>query len=243
MIQLVYRWMQNLAVYMLLVTAFLQALPENSYRKYVRFFCGLLLTVLLAQPVLDLMGEAGQVTELYRTAEYEQMIKKDKWLIILLVGLLLVVIAMPVSDIKSDQTQDEQQVQKAENASEDTYTDALETRLENALAKVEGVGNVKVMITLASSSEKVVEKDREMTSEVQEGESGGKNTSSSETAVYANGNGEETPYVKQELSPRIEGVLVIADGGDNAIVIENITEAVQALFGVDTHKIKVMKHN
>ena len=49
-------------------------------------------------------------------------IKKDKWLIILLVGLLLVVIAMPVSDIKSDQTQDEQQVQKAENASEDTYT-------------------------------------------------------------------------------------------------------------------------
>ena len=170
-------------------------------------------------------------------------IKEDKWLIILLVGLLLVVIAMPVSDIKSDQTQDEQQVQKAENASEDTYTDALETRLENALAKVEGVGNVKVMITLASSSEKVVEKDREMTSEVQEGESGEKNTSSSETAVYANGNGEEMPYVKQELSPRIEGVLVIADGGDNAIVIENITEAVQALFGVDTHKIKVMKHN
>ena len=164
-------------------------------------------------------------------------IKKDKWLIILLVGLLLVVIAMPVSDIKSDQTQDEQQMQKAENASGDTYTDALETRLENALAKVEGVGNVKVMITLASSSEKVVEKDQEMTSEVQEGESGGKNTSSSETAVYA------TPYVKQELSPRIEGVLVIADGGDNAIVIENITEAVQALFGVDTHKIKVMKHN
>lgn len=170
-------------------------------------------------------------------------IKKDKWLIILLVGLLLVVIVMPVSDIKSDQTQDEQQVQKAENASGDTYTDALETRLENALAKVEGVGNVKVMITLASSSEKVVEKDQEMTSEVQEGENGGKNTSSSETAVYANGNGEEMPYVKQELSPRIEGVLVIADGGDNAIVIENITEAVQALFGVDTHKIKVMKHN
>ena len=170
-------------------------------------------------------------------------IKKDKWLIILLVGLLLVVIAMPVSDIKSDQTQDEQQMQKAENTSEEAYTGALEARLENALANVKGVGNVKVMITLASSAEKVVEKDREMSSDVQEGDGGGKNTSSSETAVYANGNGEETPYVKQELSPRIEGVLVIAEGGDNAVVIENITEAVQALFGVDTHKIKVMKHN
>lgn len=170
-------------------------------------------------------------------------IKKDKWLIILLVGLLLVVIAMPVSDIKSDQTQDKQQMQQTENTSEEAYTGALEARLENALANVKGVGNVKVMITLASSAEKVVEKDREMSSDVQEGDGGGKNTSSSETAVYANGNGEETPYVKQELSPRIEGVLVIAEGGDNAVVIENITEAVQALFGVDTHKIKVMKHN
>ena len=170
-------------------------------------------------------------------------IKKDKWLIILLVGLLLVVIAMPVSDIKSDQTQDDQQMQQTETPSEEAYTGALEARLENALANVKGVGNVKVMITLASSAEKVVEKDREMSSDVQEGDGGGKNTSSSETAVYANGNGEETPYVKQELSPRIEGVLVIAEGGDNAVVIENITEAVQALFGVDTHKIKVMKHN
>lgn len=170
-------------------------------------------------------------------------IKKDKWLIVFLAGLLLVVITLPVSDTKSSQTQQVQKVQQTESTSEDAYTKALEARLENALANVKGVGNVKVMITLASSSEKVVEKDREMSSDVQEGDGGGKNTSSSETAVYANGNGEETPYVKQELSPRIEGVLVIAEGGDNAVVIENITEAVQALFGVDTHKIKVMKHN
>ena len=107
-------------------------------------------------------------------------IKKDKWLIILLVGLLLVVIAMPVSDIKSDQTQDEQQMQQTENTSEEAYTGALEARLENALANVKGVGNVKVMITLASSAEKVVEKDREMSSDVREGDGGGKNTSSTQ---------------------------------------------------------------
>lgn len=58
--------MQNLAVYMLLVTAFLQALPENSYRRYVRFFCGLLLTVLLASKgfqdaVVSLTEESADV--------------------------------------------------------------------------------------------------------------------------------------------------------------------------------------
>ncbi len=47
----------------------------------------------------------------------------------------------------------------------------------------------------------------------------------------------------KELSPKVEGVVVIAEGGDKGVVVQNITEAVQALFGVDTHKIKVMKLN
>lgn len=76
MLQAVYRWMQNLAVYMILVTAFLQALPDNHYRKYIRFFCGLILIILLAQPLLNLAGMSGRMTELYRTAEYEQMIQE-----------------------------------------------------------------------------------------------------------------------------------------------------------------------
>lgn len=43
------------------------------------------------------------------------------------------------------------------------------------------------------------------------------------------------------MTPEIEGVLVIAQGGENAVVVQNITEAIQALFGVEAHKIKIMK--
>lgn len=53
--------------------------------------------------------------------------------------------------------------------------------------------------------------------------------------------GNQIPYVVQELSPAIEGVLVLAQGGDNAVVVKNITDAVMALFGLEAHKIKVMK--
>lgn len=41
----------------------------------------------------------------------------------------------------------------------------------------------------------------------------------------------------------VEGVAVVAEGGDNAVVVQNITEVVQALFDVDSHKIKVIKGN
>ncbi len=41
----------------------------------------------------------------------------------------------------------------------------------------------------------------------------------------------------------VEGVVVITDGAENAMVVKNITDVVQALFDVDSHKIKVMKGN
>lgn len=41
----------------------------------------------------------------------------------------------------------------------------------------------------------------------------------------------------------VEGVAIVAEGGDNAVIVRNITEVVQALFHVDSHKIKVIKGN
>lgn len=171
--------------------------------------------------------------------------KKEQWLIIVLVGLLLLVIAVPTSKEESGDGNDEDTYKTDTNADSGTYARQLETRLEQALTQVRGVGKVSVMITLSSSGEKVVEKDKETSTDRSEGSESGtsQSSSSSETSVYSGGSSSENPYVKKELSPDIEGVIVIADGGDNAVIIENITEAVQALFGVDTHKIKVMKRN
>lgn len=47
----------------------------------------------------------------------------------------------------------------------------------------------------------------------------------------------------QEQYPQVTGVLVAAKGGDNPVVVQNIREAVEALFQVEPHKIKVMKMN
>ena len=119
-----------------------------------------------------------------------------------------------------------------------------------ALQCVEGVGNVKVMITLKSSEENVVEKDQQSDGQsVEEEDSQGgkrmtKETSSDKTSIYEQkSDGTQVPYVSKKLSPEVEGVIVIADGGDNAVVVQNITGAIQALYGVEAHKIKVMKRN
>ena len=65
---------------------------------------------------------------------------------------------------------------------------------------------------------------------------------SREETVYEERSGSErTPYVTSESNPRVEGVLVIAQGGGSSRIRQEILEAAQALFGVDAHKIKIMK--
>ena len=91
--------------------------------------------------------------------------------------------------------------------------------------QVEGVGETRVFITCQSSSRKIVEKDE------------------TETVYEKDAKGTQQPYVASEEYPRVTGVLIVAKGGGNPVVVGNIQAAVEALFQVEPHKIKVMKMN
>ncbi|MGN1166252.1 MAG: stage III sporulation protein AG [Lachnospiraceae bacterium] len=188
-------------------------------------------------------------------------IRKDQLMILLLVGVLFLVITIPTGNEKKENNNTEDQNKSGSGESgltEQEYVSYMERQLEEILSQMEGAGEVKVMITLKESSEKVIEKDLETSSEkVSEKDSqGGERTTTSETfaetTIYGENDENATlgstegttgqgPYVSKELTPRVEGVVVVATGGDNAVVIKNITEAVQALFSVDTHKIRIVK--
>ena len=181
------------------------------------------------------------------------ILKKDRLVILLLCGVLLLIIALPVNTGNQNNT-DEMAEKSAEAVDSYSYARYLEQHLEEILSQVKGAGEVRVMITLTDSGERIVEKDTESTTETvkEEDSQGGSRTtmndSRSETSVYNSGSGESLssggePYVTKEKTPVVGGIIVIADGEDNGVVVQNITEAIQALFDVDTHKIKVMKRS
>lgn len=200
------------------------------------------------------------------------LLKKDNLLILILTGVLLLVIAWPISeetvmgnevsglwDRSGDKIQKtEESFGKSyelngeltlENSSREDYiVNRLEQKLEGILASMHGVGKVKVMITLSSSGEKVVAKDIPLErNNIVEKDSGGGNRSTNEmysqeeTVYRTTADGEKIPYVIKENYATVEGVSVVAEGGDNALVQKNISEIIQALFGIEEHKIKVVK--
>lgn len=187
---------------------------------------------------------------------------KDNLIILVLAGVLLFVIALPT---RGKETADTKKVIgktdteiKTENetmtggkskdaaSTLDAYALKQEEKLRGLLETMEGVGKVEVMITYASSEELVVEKDAPVvrSNTVEKDSSGGSRTvtqyEAGDTTVYNNDSGEGKPYVIKTLSPRVEGVLVVAQGAGDPLVSHNIAGAVQALFGVEAHRVKVL---
>lgn len=193
---------------------------------------------------------------------------KDQFVICILTGILLLVIAMPTAEKRgekasesgiwdnpnvkmeeSPQTQKTGVSEKTEKIdSTEEYEHYMENKLEQAISAMEGAGKVKVMITVNTSRELVVAKDTSVTqqSTAENDSEGGSRTveesDNGEATIYKKeSDGSSSPYVVKMLQPVIGGVVVITQGGDRPEVNKNITEAIVALFDIEPNKIKVVK--
>lgn len=123
----------------------------------------------------------------------------QQWMVLLLLGMLLTVIALPISDSKEQAKKSPDPAENTERYEVDRTL--LETKLESILENTEGVGKVQVLL---------------MTGEGKQGFYGTENT-------------------------EVTGVLIAAEGADDSVTVQNIQQAVMALFQIEAHKIKIMK--
>jgi stage III sporulation protein AG len=177
----------------------------------------------------------------------EKKLKRSDWMILVLAGILILIIALPTDTKEKKQAEEAKENISKENNTMEASKDEIERKLEDILEKIDGAGDVKVMITYQDSGTQVVEKDKN-TSEnsLEESDSTGgvrstKEQQLQESTVYEEADAGNTPFVSKELLPKVEGILIVASGGDNQKVKQNISEAVLALFQVEAHRIKIVK--
>jgi stage III sporulation protein AG len=207
-------------------------------------------------------AQSGKITALFRSIDLRRLFKKDNLIILILMGVLLFIIALPTGSSKSgtDDDGDKNSSDISNNTMTDTisetysgqndmeeYAATLESRLEAILSDVDGVGKVKVMVTLSSSEELVIEKDKPSSrSQTNESDANGgtrvvTQMESDEETVYSTEGNTSLPYVVKTIVPQVEGVVVVGEGCGTGSVDKNVTEIVQALFGLEAHKVKVVK--
>lgn len=77
--QELYGWMENLAVFYILLTCVLHLVPQEKYQRYVRFFMGLVLTVMLCSPVFSIFGERQNLLDEFEIQyEQEEFLRRQK---------------------------------------------------------------------------------------------------------------------------------------------------------------------
>lgn len=147
--------------------------------------------------------------------------KRQLYGILILGGILLL-----LSSVRPTKVQDA----TADKSQHMVYTEFLENTLEETLEDVEGVSNVKTMITLDSGVEYIP---------AYETEKGDSTVGKQNVIVLKKKEGEEAFVLKERL-PTIKGVLVVAEGVGNIETERNIIEAVKTVFDISAGRVKVL---
>lgn len=74
--EFIYGWIQDIAFYTLLMEVVLHVLPEQGQKKYLQFFMGVVLIILVISPVLSAAGLDRQLDETYARQTYDQELQE-----------------------------------------------------------------------------------------------------------------------------------------------------------------------
>ena len=180
--------------------------------------------------------------------------RKIENLVVFIVILIITVILINTiwNSDKKEQKEIEQSDKIIAKARESIETNGieentLEQKLENILQKIDGVGNVKVLLTYSESSKTLAMFNEDSTkSDTEEQDTSGGNrkvsqVSNKKEVIYKEVNGEKIPVTQSIINPKIEGAIITAVGASRSSVKTNIIQAVEAATGLATHKIQVFE--
>lgn len=158
-----------------------------------------------------------------------KFLKQYKYVLVIIVAGILLLL-WPSGEDKTSITTESGMT----GGEEDFSVEALEERLSQVLSKVEGAGEVSIVLTVQSGMERVLAADSSV------GESEEERQAEEQTVILSTENGEEVVLIGQRY-PTFQGAVVVCSGGDDPKVRLQLTQAVAALTGLGSDRITVCK--
>jgi len=169
-----------------------------------------------------------------KTKSFQTLWGKYKYvLLVVLAGVILLI--WPSGSEKKSDTESGTQPTTADTA---TLADT-EAEMEQILSRIEGVGELKLMLTLENSGGQQLAQDTEL-SYSGETKAPDNYARKSETVVVSGDDG-DAPVVTGITGPVYRGALVVCQGAEDAEVKLAVTNAVAALTGLSSDRITVVR--
>ncbi len=167
-------------------------------------------------------------------------LKIDKKTALFVVIGFTAILIIFLSELSSTGTEDKENNRNTDEMSSATYCEYLEEKVEEIVEAIEGAGEAKVMITLSETTEYIYatnDKDSR------------KNSDNSEDSTFENdyviieNNSNDTGLLIKTIEPKVRGVAVVCEGGNDSTVQRQIYSAVSAVLNISTSRISISKLN
>lgn len=116
-----------------------------------------------------------------------------------------------------------------------SYSTEIEEKLEGLISSVDGAGRTKVFLTIEESEEYVYAQDFSSNKKDE-----GQRNEEKDYVIVDGTNGKDGLLVKT-VNPKIRGVAIVCEGGDDPTVQQRIYSCVSASLGISTARISISK--
>ena len=147
--------------------------------------------------------------------------------LVLLAGLLLLLLPTGKSSGQERQTSDDTQLYSLEET---------EQRMAEVLGTIDGVGRVRIMLTLRAGSSLRLAEDSSLSDST-----GGQTKQEKQVLTVNRGSGRQEVVVTQQLYPTYQGAVVVCEGAGSSSVRLAVVNAVSVLTGLSSDRISVVK--
>ena len=111
----------------------------------------------------------------------------------------------------------------------------IQKEIEEILAQIAGVGNVRIMLTVAEGERTVYSRDE------QRADSSDRTELHTDVVRITDAQRSENGLIEQIISPVYQGAIVVCQGGDSSTVRLAVVEAVCDITGLTADKVTVLK--
>lgn len=156
--------------------------------------------------------------------EFINKIKNIKGIGLIAIGVIAGIVLIIIGSMNSKQPDLKPAEEPLINLSE-TYTEKLEIKLRELIESIDGVSNAKVMLTLDSGSEYIYAQNN--------------SENKREYVIISEADKSETLTLVKEINPKIRGVVVVCQGGNNPVVQSQIINLLSTLFNLPSNRVYV----
>jgi stage III sporulation protein AG len=121
---------------------------------------------------------------------------------------------------------------------DEEYCDYLEEKIKNFIERIDGAGKTEVIITLAETTEYIYATDDK---DVRKNNNNSDDSTVEKDYVIIENNNNDVGLLIKTIEPKIRGVAISCEGGDNAKVQQQIYSTIEAILNIKSSNISISK--